>query len=105
MQLLDPAKELPQVELGSCEYSGSEYTKLLKVMAVVPLLVRVNLAFELPVVPTVTAPKLKLLAESVNVGAVLPTPVRVMVEGLLPSESVITNVAERVPVVVGLKAV
>ena len=83
-------------------YSGSEYTRLVSVIVVDPTFVRVSLAFRFPVVPTVTEPKLKLVADSVSA---LPTPVRLMVEGLLGSESVITNVAGRVPEVVGLKAV
>jgi hypothetical protein len=102
MQLADAASELPHVELGSCRYSGFEYTKLVNVMGVDPTLVNVSVAFELPVVPTVTVPRLKLVADNFNAR---PTPLKLMVEGLLGSESVITSVPVRVPVVLGVKLV
>jgi hypothetical protein len=106
MQLADAASELPHVELGSCRYSGFEYTKLVNVMGVDPTFVNVSAAFELPVVPTTTVPRLKLVADNFNaLVAVSPVPVSVMVEGLLGSESVITSVPVRVPVVLGVKLI
>src|ERR1044071_6437075 len=102
MQLADAASELPHVELGSCRYSGFEYTKLVNVMGVDPTFVNVSVAFKLPVVPTVTVPRLKLVADNFNAR---PTPVKVIVEGLLGSESVIASVPGRVPVVLGVKLI
>jgi hypothetical protein len=76
-----------------------------KVIVEEPVFVRVNVPFALPVVPTVTVPKSKLVPENVSATeASLPTPARVMVVGLLGSESTIVSIPERVPVAVGVKS-
>ena len=98
MQLADAASELPHVELGSCRYSGFEYTKLVNVMGVDPKFVNASAAFELPVVPTTTVPRLKLVAENCRP---VPVPVSWMSCGLLGSESVIVSVSLNCPAVVG----
>jgi hypothetical protein len=103
-QLPDAVKLLPHVELGSVLYSGSEYVQLVKVIVEEPVFVRVNVPFALPVAPTVTVPILKLVAENFNVGAALPTPAKVMVVGLVGSESMITSVPGWLPAAVGVKS-
>jgi hypothetical protein len=102
-QLLEAARELVQVEVESSLYSGSEKTKLLKVTGEDPAFVTVKVALVLPVTPRMPVPRLKLVAENLR-EAVVPLPVRLMVVGLVKSESVTVNVPFRVPAVFGVKS-
>src|ERR1700682_169687 len=69
-------------------------------MAEEPRLVNVKVAFELPIVPTGTVPKLKLVADGYNAAA---TPLRRTNCGLVESESLIVSVSLNGPVTVGRK--
>ena len=86
-QLLEPARDEPQVEDASLLNSEFEYVKLVKVMAVVPVLVSVRAALVVLVLPTVVLGKVKLLAEKVNLPtAARPTPENRITVGLAGSE-------------------
>ena len=63
-QLADAARELPHVELESREYSESEKLKLVNEIVDEVILVSVTVPMVLPVVPTVTVPKLRLVVEN-----------------------------------------
>jgi hypothetical protein len=62
--------------------------------------VLVTVAVIVLLVPTVDAPKLTSLGDSVTL---VPTPLKFTIWGLLESESVIVSVPARVPVAFGVK--
>ena len=69
-----------------------------------PILVSVNAAFELPVVPMRTVPRLKLEADHFS-PTLTPVPERPISVGLLGSESVIVRVALLETAAFGVKVV
>jgi hypothetical protein len=63
-QPVEAGRELPHVEFGSELNSASEYVRLAKLMSDEPVFANVSAALELPVAPTLTVPKFKLVDES-----------------------------------------
>src|SRR5690242_4652688 len=102
VQLAPAATELPQLFVWAKSPLLAPVMPMAEIVSrAVPEFVRVKV-FGAVVVPTVTLPKLRFVADRVTAGE-LPVPVRLTLCGLPLALSVTARVAPRVPAAVGVK--